>query len=245
MSARYWVERNLYQKVKNPIKKNLHSCHFWDQTCQFFENQPVPCRDSPREFWGISWPRRQWKKTAMSVARMWWTCGKTWRGHQVKPRVGHGRWNWRNTWQFHHVMGCYGSAKDGHGKSGRDHLAQEEEIVFFLNEDPLFGCWFSSGAVSSKRSTVQVEEERHVALLLDVRVTEESQNLSEWFSSAIRKHVLCFLGVCRLLCFRFVLICNLTLPPQNALEMVFLVRSWWMPHRLPMRINMSSEWQRF
>lgn len=87
MSARYWVERNLYQKVKNPIKKNLHSCHFWDQTCQFFENQPVPCRDSPREFWGISWPRRQWKKTAMSVARMWWTCGKTWRGHQVKPRA--------------------------------------------------------------------------------------------------------------------------------------------------------------
>lgn len=130
MSSRYWVERNLYQKVKNPIKKNLHSCHFWDQTCQFFENQPVPCRDSPREFWGISWPRRQWKKTAMSVARMWWTCGKTWRGHQVTPRVGHGRWNWRNTWQLHHVMGCYGSSKDGHGNSGCDHLAQEEEIVF-------------------------------------------------------------------------------------------------------------------
>ena len=62
---------------------------------------------------------------------------------------------------------------------------------FFLYEDPLFGCWFS--AVSSKRSTVQVEEERHVALLLDVRVTEESQNLSEWFSSAIRKTCSLFL----------------------------------------------------
>lgn len=243
MSARYWVERNLYQKVKNPIKKTSTLATFGIKHVNSLKISPFPAGIHPENFGAF--PGR-----GDSGRRLRWVlqeCGGRVEKHGVvtKWNPGHGRWNWRNTWQFHHVIGCYGSAKDGHGKSGRDHLAQEEEIVFFLNEDPLFGCWFSSGAVSSKRSTVQVEEERHVALLLDVRVTEESQNLSEWFSSAIRKHVLCFLGVCRLLCFRFVLICNLTLPPQNALEMVFLVRSWWMPHRLPMRINMSSEWQRF
>ena len=56
-------------------------------------------------FWGIFWPRRQWKKTAMSVARMWWTCGKTWRGHQVTPRGG--PW-WMKLTEHMTTSSCHG-----------------------------------------------------------------------------------------------------------------------------------------
>ena len=147
---------------------------------------------------------------------MWWTCGKTWRGHQVTPRGG--PW-WMKLTEHMTTSSCHGVLwilkrwpwKLGarvSGTIGRNSFSFTKTrclavgsvlvrslpnaVPFRLKKNVMWPCCWMSGSP---------------------RKVKTFQN---GFPMLSGKHVLCFLGVCRLLCFRFVLICNLTLPPSKC-----------------------------
>ena len=213
MSSRYWVERNLYQKSQESHSKNLH---FWDQTCQFFEHQPVPCRDSGSDlgilghFLAEETVEEDCDECCKNVVDVWknmaWSPSDT-QGWAMVDEIDGTHDNFIMSWG---AMDPQKMAMETRvsGTIGRNSFSFTETrclavgsvlvrslpnaVPFRLKKNVMWPCCWMSGSP---------------------RKVKTFQN---GFPVLSGKHVLCFLGVCRLLCFRFVLICNLTLPPSKC-----------------------------